>query len=307
MSSSQHPIALRLERQVGGAAKLLVTVMALPLIDGIFPALVLAGALDSVTGILEVGLLVFGGSATVAVILAEMDGTPREQAQTILIVGIPLIALAALEAALAPTIKSVLMLDTFERFAALVILAIAAKTASATIGEYLPRPGVIIGLGLLASLDVSGFEFALALNPDLIVRAAAAAGVGVGFALSIALLGPWLRGVVDIDRFRFGSAVALGMLPLSILHVPGVPSDAPIALAVLGIATILAFDPDNATIPKRTKTTAPPETEPEPAPEPTATRPQPVHSQAVTDGGDDEDDSGAYGYPGESENRAPWL
>ena len=53
MSSSRHPIALRLEQQVGGATKLLATVMLLPLIDGIFPALVLAGALSSTVGILQ--------------------------------------------------------------------------------------------------------------------------------------------------------------------------------------------------------------------------------------------------------------
>ncbi|MFW5920163.1 MAG: hypothetical protein ACOCSF_08275, partial [Halanaeroarchaeum sp.] len=81
MSQSQHPVALSLERQMGGATRLLATVMVLPLVDGIFPALVLAGALSSVTGIFEVGLLVFGGSATMAVILAEMDETPREQAR----------------------------------------------------------------------------------------------------------------------------------------------------------------------------------------------------------------------------------
>jgi hypothetical protein len=59
MSTSRHPLALSVERQVGGATKLLATIMCLPLVDGIFPALVLAGALDSITGILEVGLLVF--------------------------------------------------------------------------------------------------------------------------------------------------------------------------------------------------------------------------------------------------------
>ena len=97
MSSSQHPIALRLERQVGGATKLLITVMGLPLVDGIFPALVLAGALKTPADIVQVGLLVFGGSATVAVILAEMDGTPREQARIVLAVGVVLIAVAAVD------------------------------------------------------------------------------------------------------------------------------------------------------------------------------------------------------------------
>jgi hypothetical protein len=239
MSSSQHPIALRLERQVGGATKLLATVMGLPLVDGIFPALVLAGAMDGVTGILQVGLLVFGGSATVAVILAEMDGSPREQAGTVLAVGVVLIAVAAIEAAFAPTIESALHPQIFERFAAIVMLAIAAKTASARIGELLPRPAVIVGLGMVASFQPGGFELAPMLDHGLILRAVAAAGTGVAFALAVALTAPWLRGVVDIDRFRFGSAVALGVLPLSLLGFA--PGRAP--LAVLAVTSLLAYDP----------------------------------------------------------------
>ncbi|MUV90001.1 hypothetical protein GJ629_08940, partial [Halapricum sp. CBA1109] len=205
MSSSQHPVALALERRVGGATRLLATVMALPLVDGLFPALILAGAVDGPLGILEVGLLVFGGSATVAVILADMDGGPRKQVPAILGVGAVLLVVAAIEAALAPTLASVLNLDIFQRFAAVVILAVAARTASARIGELLPRPAVIVVLGLLASLDVSNAELVVSTDLGLVARGTAAAGVGVLFALAVSLSGPAIRSMVDLDRFRFGS------------------------------------------------------------------------------------------------------
>ncbi len=245
MSSSRHPIALSVEETLGGPTGLLAVVMCLPLVDGIFPALVLAGALENPVGIVEVGLLIFGGSATVAVIIAEMDGTPREQAKIVLGVGTILIAGAALEAALAPTIESALNIIVFERFAGVVILAVAARTASARVGEYLPGPGVIVALGLVASIDPSGAHLALNADPGTVLRAMAAAGVGTGFALGVALFSPWLRNAVDIDRFRFGSAVALGVLPLSIYGL--IPSDAPLALAVLAVTAVLAFDPTRAT------------------------------------------------------------
>jgi hypothetical protein len=250
MSTSRHPIALRLERQVGHGTRLLGTVMALPLVDGIFPALVLAGALTtadgtavSITGVLEVGLLVFAGSATLAVVLAEMEGSRRQRAAGVLAVGVLIVPLAAAEAALAPTLEQLLAMAVFERFAALVIFAIAAKTASSTVGEWIPRPGAIIGLGLLASLDVSGVE--LVVDPDsvIVTAAATAAGSGVLFALVVALAGPALQGLVDLDRFRFGSAVALGVLPLTLLGV--IPSDRPLALAVLGVTCLLSIDPDS--------------------------------------------------------------
>ncbi len=240
MSRSRHPIALRLERQVGGATRLLATVMGLPLVDGIFAAVVLAGLLSTVGGIIQVGLLIFGGSATVAVILADLDGDRREVFRSVAAVGGLLILGAGVEAAIAPTIESALNLAIFERFAALVILAIAAKTASARIGELLPRPAVIVGLGLIASVDFADISVAVTLNPDLVLRAMAAAGVGVGFALLVAGLAPILRAYVDLDRFRFGSAVALGTLPLGLLGV--IPGNAP--LAVLAVTGLLAFDPE---------------------------------------------------------------
>ncbi|USZ68322.1 DUF5794 domain-containing protein [Halorussus salilacus] len=294
MSSSQHPIALRLERQVGGATKLLATVMGLPLVDGIFPALVLAGAVDSVTGIVQIGLLVFGGSATVAVILAEMDGTPREQATSVLTVGVGIVAIAAVEAAFAPTIESVLDTVIFERFAALVMLAIAAKTASSRVGEYLPRPAVIVGLGFVASLQPGGFQVAT-VDYLLILKATAAAATGVAFALAVALTSPWLRDVVDIDRFRFGSAVALGVLPLSILELA--PGNAP--LAVLAVTSLLAFDPGEATAGDE------PETDPIDDDAPADAGASSGVQALATDGSGDRDGDSSYGYP--DDEREPWL
>ncbi|MFC7115038.1 DUF5794 domain-containing protein [Natronoarchaeum sp. GCM10025703] len=293
MSTSQHPIALELERRVGGATRLLATVMFLPLLDGIFPALVLAGALDTTAGIVQVGLLVFGGSATVAVILAEMNGTSRSQAKTVTLVGIPLLILAAVEAALAPSIAELVDLVIFERFAALVILAIAAKTASATVGEYMPRPAIIVALGLFASIDPSGAQLAFVSDLELVARGVAAAGVGVGFALLVALFGPVLRSMVDLDRFRFGSAVALGLLPLSLLDLP-LGDLAP--LAVLALTALFALDPNASNNAETTSAT------------PSDTGAGDAHladggpSASWTPGDDDDGDDNAG-----NERREPWL
>jgi hypothetical protein len=200
-----------------------------------------------------------------------------------------------------------LRMEIFTRFAALVILAVAAKTASATIGEYLPSPGTVILLGLVASLDPSNVTVTFVADPMLVVRGVAAAGVGVGFALSVAVFGPWLRGAVDIDRFRFGSAVALGVLPFSILG----PIDAPIALAVLAITSLLAFDPDGRGDPIDPEETAGPVADGGDREDPNADveggerEPEPRPVGAATDEPDDEDSGGS---PGISDgDRAPWL
>lgn len=292
MSSSQHPVALAVERRVGGATRLLATVMCLPLVDGLFPALVLAGAVDGPLGILEVGLLVFGGSATVAVILADMDGGPRQQVPIILGVGAILVVGAAVEAALAPAIRSVIDLHIFQRFAALVILAVAARTASARIGDLIPRPAVIVLFGLLASLQPGGASLTVSTDVGLIARGAAAGMVGVTFALVVSLSGPTLRSVVDLDRFRFGSAVALALLPLSMFGV--VPGDFPLALAVLGVTVLLAFDPEADEPDEPTLDTSPMST-----------------GGAVYETDEDSNSNGLNGDPGlnksDDDGHAPWL
>ncbi|MDS0293016.1 DUF5794 domain-containing protein [Halogeometricum luteum] len=314
MSVSQHPVALRLEQQVGGATRLLATVMALPLVDGIFPALVIAGAMSTPVGILQTGLLIFGGSATVAVILAEMEGTRREQVTSILLLAAVLLPVAGLEAVFARTLQTVLNFDVFHRFAGLVILAVAAKTASSEIGEKLPSPSVIIGLGLVASFDPSNPQLILNLDGEMlttVTHAVAAAGTGIAFALAVALLAPRLRGAVDIDRFRFGSSVALGMLALDVLGV--LPTQRPIALGVLAVTALFAYDRSAGSDESATGTDDDGPSAAEDAPA------APSSAATVADGGDHgrpdptRDDSGdtasdaGYGYPSDSDSRAPWL
>ena len=321
MSVSQHPIALQLERRVGGTTRLLATVMALPLVDGIFVALLLAGTLDSPLGMLETGLLIFGGSATVAVILAEMDEGPRSLVGPILLIGAVVVPVAALEAVFAVTIESVLDMAVFQRFAGVVILTVAAQTASSKLGELLPSPGVVIGLGLIASLRPDGLVVDLLVDPVLIGRAAATAAIGVAFALTVALVAPQLRGRVDIDRFRFGSSVALGVLALPILGI--LETDAPIALAVLVVAGLFAYNPDaasNADDDRSSVDGIVGTHSAEPADAASAADAVAVHEESVVIAGEDPaatmavdpDASTAggdvgYGAPGDDGSQAPWL
>lgn len=241
MSISRHPVALGLEERVGRSTRLLATVMGLPLLDGIFIALLVTGALDSPLAVLEAGLLIFGGSATVAVILAESESDRRSQLVAIAAIGALLVPVAVAEAALATSLTSIIDFAIFQRFAGVVILAIAAKTASAAIGRLLPAPGVIIGLGLLASVDLTAPTMRISTDPLLMLTAAAAAGVGVIFAMGVAAFAPQLRHHVDLERFRFGSAVALGMLALDVVGI--IPTDAPVALGVLIVTALLAYTP----------------------------------------------------------------
>ncbi len=80
--------------------------------------------------------------------------------------------------------------------------------------------------------------FVLMDDPALVMNATLSATVGVAFALAIALTGPYLREYMDLDRFRFGSAVALGLLPIAL--VADTFGQAP--LAALIVAGLFALD-----------------------------------------------------------------
>jgi hypothetical protein len=147
--------------------------------------------------------------------------------------------------------------------------------------------------------------------------AAGSAIVGTAFALATALLAPHLRARMAIDRFRFGSAVALGLLALSILELP--VGSAPLLVVV--VTALFAFEPNSAPGVDDTVAAA----DDDAANEPTAsadavsTTSGAVHA---TDGGDDRDhdDASADDATGEDAtvddgdepdafqvDREPWL
>jgi hypothetical protein len=257
-----------------------------------------------------------------------MEGTRREQITSILLLGAVLLPVAGVEALFAETLSTVLNFEVFQRFAGLVILAVAAKTASAKVGEYLPSPAVIIGLGLVASLELGGAALVVEPNLAAVGRAVAAAGVGVGFALAVAVFGPTLRGAVDLDRFRFGSSVALGMLAIDVLGL--LPTQAPVALGVLGVTALFAYDPSAGSVDDAAVGGDPVADDDAPAAEADPAAPLAGAesgffgslSEAVSDGGDpegaesdadaadDDTESGGdvgYGYPETDGSRSPWL
>ncbi|MFB6120869.1 MAG: DUF5794 domain-containing protein [Halobacteriaceae archaeon] len=221
-------------------AQSLAVVMGLPLADGVFATLVLAGTLDTAVGVVQTGLLVFGGAATAALLLASDRSRPAD-GRRLLRIGVPLVTVAAAEAALAGTFVSVVDTATFRPFAGLVLVAVAARVASAHVTRYLPGPGIVVAVGAVLSFDPNG-PVAIAPDATAALHAVAAAGIGVAFGLGVVAARPHLRRILDAERFRFGSAVALGTMGASVAGL--VPSGSPLPLVALALAAVLAFDPN---------------------------------------------------------------
>jgi len=238
MSADQHPVAASLAKYVSAPTLLLGMVMGLPMLDGVFAAVIISGGLHSLAEAVQVGLLLIGGSATLTVVLTEFGPNMRQNLKRVLLVGSVLIPVAAAQAALAPTIESVLDPEIFIRFGALVLCAIGARHASAKLETLLPTPGMLVILGLLASVQPAGATVSLVADPRVVGYAVIAASLGVGFALVSVLLRDVLVHRLRIERFRLGGGVALGVIGLSLVDF--VPPYT--ALVVLGVALVLSLE-----------------------------------------------------------------
>lgn len=223
----------------------LALVMGLPLIDGVFITLVLAGVLETVAGILITGAVVFMGGASVAVIVSDLTGRPVDHLPTVALVGAIIVPVAAVQAMLAPTLASVIDVAVLERFAAVILLAIAAGMASDRIGQYLPRHGVIVVLALVASVQPNSLAIQPAIAWDQAIAAVAAAGVAVVLAGTLVLVNSHVRSALDPRRFEVGGACSLAWLGIAL--ITPLPENG--AILILGMALVIALEWDRPRLP----------------------------------------------------------
>ncbi|XGI83974.1 DUF5794 domain-containing protein [Halorutilales archaeon Cl-col2-1] len=247
MSIHVHGVKRAAESLVGGRGRgdgshLLATVMGLPLIDGVFPAVVLAGGLGSPLGVLQTGLLVLGGAATASVLVSSDDIGASE----VLAVGAGVSVVAGIEAALAPTFESLVSRQIFDVFAVATVLTVAVSVATDVLDDVLPKPRTVVAAGLVVSLDPSGFELVVH-DLSLVVKGVLAGGVATVFGLCVVAARSRFWGsnseaglrLIDARLLRLTSGASLGTLPLSVYGV--VPEAAPIS--VLAVGVVLAAAP----------------------------------------------------------------
>jgi hypothetical protein len=226
------------------ATRALMLAMGLPLVDGVFPALVLGGALDSVPGLLVVGGTIFGGPWMLTIIFEEMAGDDRRtRLARVLKVAALVLPAAGLEAVAAPTLASLLDMSVFHVFSALIVLTVGASIANDVLAAKLVAPKYLLAAGLVASVAARLVAPApvtptVIVEPVVVAQAMGAAGIATTLALVGAFVGPRVDEHLDRDAFRTGAGIALALVPLSIAGVlPSLSS-----LAVFALALAFAID-----------------------------------------------------------------
>lgn len=238
MYSRFKEITSRLGSRIDGGGHELLTVMGLSLVDGVFPVLVLSGALSSPIQAAQIGILVFGGSATAGVVFGEFEGSLKNNLMTITWVSAIVSAIAIAEALAAPMLAQVLAIPRLEIFAALALSIVAIQVSGSSVSRYLPSPVLVIVVGVLVSLQPFGTRGPVGYNPELVMYTLIATGCGGLFAVVLVLVKHLFGDMLNVERLQQGSAVAIGLLVLAILGF--LPSVAP--LAALGMTGLFAVE-----------------------------------------------------------------
>ena len=244
--------AAAIHERVDDRTRRLAVVFGLPLLDGVFISLVLAGMLESIMGIVVMGVLIFGGVATAAIILADTASSPRATLRRLTIIGSVAVPVAGIQAALAPNLAMVLNIAILERVAALVLVLLAISLVAPHVGNRLPSPWMVMAVGLLISVEPNGLTTGIAVSSTLLAQGAAAAMIGVVVAAAVAIGSDTLQRGLDPERLRSGAGVALAVVALSLVS----PLPTVSAVLILLLALVLAVNPGEANPTRATSSTS---------------------------------------------------
>lgn len=219
-------------------------VLGLPLVDGVFVMLVLAGVLDTLPGIILVGTVIFAGGGAIAVILTDLADSPRDYLPGVLLLGAVIVPIAAVQAAIAPVLASAVDEQLLSYVATVLLVLVGIQIGSKHFHRRLPSAGLLVLLGILISVRPNGFSLDGSVDLGLALAGGAAAGIGLGVAIVVLLLGATIHRVIDRDRFRYGGGIALAVLGVSIVT----PISPYVPLVILGFAILFALDRDKSDV-----------------------------------------------------------
>ena len=210
----------------GSGTRKLAYMLLLPMFDGVFATLLVSGAVETLSGAVNIAITVFAGAGALAVLLSETDS--RAEALKMVAAVTPLfLAATLLVAALAPVYASIFNVETLRIAGAIAVLSIAAELAGLNAGDYLP-PSAVLFTGLVLSFQ--GGNVSLTASYILPALLTAAASL-VGLFLASGLAGRSL----DLSKVRKAGSMVLGLIAASMMGLQ-VPTQ--IGPVILGAALI---------------------------------------------------------------------
>jgi hypothetical protein len=196
------------------SSRKLAFILCLPLIDGVFATLLVTGAVNTFSQMLNIAITIFTGAGALAVLYSEASNR-KEAVQMVNNVILVLLAGVIAVALIAPIFEQLFRTELLKYAAGLAISSIALQLADIEIAERIPPTAVIL-TGLVLSYQgpvnlVLTLEYVLpALGTALI------AITGLYLATGLKKYG------MNLQYIRYGGSAVLGIIAMSLfgLNVP---------------------------------------------------------------------------------------
>lgn len=212
-----------------GAQRLLL-VLCLPLVDGVFATLLVTGAIQTFSDVVNVALTIFSGAGALAVLYSSAS-SGREARSMVKQVTPFLLGGALLISLIAPVFASVFYMERLKYATGLAIIAIAAHILELNHAEKFPVPAIVV-TGLVVSVR-SPAAAAPSLQYVVPAMGTALMALAVLYAASLVDIER-----MDLDYIRRGGAMVLCLIGLSQFGL-AVPSE--LGLAVLALSVFASL------------------------------------------------------------------
>jgi predicted membrane channel-forming protein YqfA (hemolysin III family) len=204
--------------------KQLLYVSGLPLVDGVFATLLVAGSVAGIADMMSIALTVFAGAGSLAVLYSN-SSSRREALKMVGNVSPYLLAGGLLVSLIAPVFRQMFSMTSLQYVAGGVLAVIAIKLYGLDLAERL-NPSWILVPGLILSLN--------SFNPVFSLEYVFAGTGTVLLALASLTVFALLRNLdLHLGTIRTGSAVVLLIFSVSLF---GAPVSTDLGVGVFGLA-----------------------------------------------------------------------
>ncbi len=208
----------------------LITILCLPLIDGVFATLLVGGAVATFSDIVMVALTIFTGAGALAVLYSSTNSI--EEAQKMVMKAAPVLIIGALiVSVIAPVFEQIFHLHMMQTVAGLALVSIALQMLDVSKASSFPVPAIIVTGAILSLKTPQAFILSL----EYVVPGLAVAMISIT-ALYVATFLD--SSTLHLDYVNRGGAAVLLLIALSQFGV-SVPSN--LGLGLFALALFAAY------------------------------------------------------------------
>ncbi len=214
-----------------GETRQLLTILCLPLVDGVFATMLVSGSIQTFSDIVAVSLTIFAGAGALAVIFSSTENS-RHARRTVLKAAPLLILGAVLISLVAPVYEQLVSIAMMQKVAGLALLVIAGKMLEVSYMDKVSVP-VVVATGAFLSLQNPS---SLAFTASYVLPAVATALLASAVLFAATFI---QRDIIRVSAFRKGAASVLVVIALPMFGVSTPPNA---ALLTLSASVVYSLD-----------------------------------------------------------------